>query len=70
MTGRLENWVYDKNNNWLWGDVYEDEKGRFPDGLFIHTSWVMIPSEELKEGVEVPTYYSSYLLGRPREVAK
>ena len=65
-TARLENWLLvmlTKKTAIIYGECYEDEKGRFPDGSFIHTSKV-IP-KKYKEGDVVETLNSTYLLGKP-----
>ncbi len=67
ITGRLENWTYDLVWKVLLGDIYEDTKGRFQDGLWIHTSVLKHTKEEIKafkEGDVVTTKYSTYLLGK------
>ena len=67
VTGRLENWTYDVMYNVIWGDIYNDIRGRFGDGTNIHTS--DIPGGrrmEFKEGDIVKTLNSSYLLGEPK----
>lgn len=64
---RLENWSLDPyKRHILWGNVYSDnEKNRFKDGDYIHTSTIMLPPiEELKEGSIVATLNSVYLLGK------
>ena len=62
---RLENWAFVPQMGYLVGDVYGDEKGRFVDGCFIHTSQVKQNPETFKEGVVVKTKYSTYILGVP-----
>jgi len=71
ITGRLEDWTYDKLYNVVWGYIYDDTRGRFFDGQRIHTS--DIPSTRLNgrdasqfvEGSVILTRNSRYLLGKP-----
>lgn len=71
ITGRLENWTYDKLYNVVWGHIYDDTRGRFADGERIHTS--DIPStrhngrdaSQFVEGSIISTLNSHYLLGKP-----
>lgn len=71
ITGRLENWTYDYFHNVVWGNIYDDVRGRFVDGQRIHTS--DIPSTRLNggdasqfvEGSIILTLNSRYLLGKP-----
>jgi hypothetical protein len=66
ITGRLENWSYDNVNHVLWGNIFEDERGRFTDGGYIHTSNLRHPKNtEFKSGMIVDTMNSKYLLGEP-----
>lgn len=68
VTGYLENWVYDDLWNVVWGEIFQDSKGRFPDGTWIHTS--NIPSgrhRDYKEGDHVRTLNSLYILGEQRK---
>lgn len=66
LTGRIENWSYDKVNHVIWGNVYEDARGRFVDGAHIHTSNLRHPKDtEFKSGMIVNTLNSTYLLGEP-----
>jgi len=63
VTGRLEGWVVQYGV--VWGHVYEDIRGRFSDGMWIHTSALLSPREkDLREGVVAITRNSSYLLGK------
>ena len=67
-TARLENWVV---INWvLFGDLYNDSEGRAPDGSRWMTSPLlpmsMQPSSP-REGVEVFTQNTMYLLGRKEQ---
>lgn len=70
VTGRLEDWTHDKEGfNVIWGHVYEDVRGRFRDGTWIHTSVLRHPKIAVhKEGDIVRTLNSTYLLGKPREI--
>jgi hypothetical protein len=66
-TGRLENWFVFADRQ-LWGDMYDDQRGRFENGKRVMTSSILSPLlRELKEGVYVTTNNSTYLLGKPRE---
>lgn len=71
ITGRLENWVWDGVHSVIWGFIYDDEKGRFRDGTWIHTSLIdRTKFKELKSGNVVKTLNSSYLLGEPSNEEK
>lgn len=65
-TARLENWrVY---GNVIYGEIYDDELGRFEDGSPVSTSHLLPMSMQVsspKEGVEVFTRNTTYLLGKP-----
>ena len=69
ITGRLENWSKQKVHEDMgggyivWGDIYDDVKGRFPDGKRIHTSKI---ESTAREGFVLVTTYSSYMLGKPQ----
>jgi hypothetical protein len=64
---RLEGWVFMPEAGWLVGYVYEDEKGRFRDGEYIHTSQVKQDPKTFKKGIDVKTKYSVYELGEPSD---
>ena len=68
-TGRLENWQYSKTNNIIYGEIYDDVRGRWVDGTPIHTS--NIPNGrrgvDFKEGEIIYTLNSTYLLGKEDE---
>lgn len=71
ITGRLENWYFDLYFNVIWGQVYDDSKGRFIDGTLIHTSDLIIPRNHTRkdppvEGDIMQTRNSRYLLGKER----
>ncbi|QIG68142.1 hypothetical protein EVB55_207 [Rhizobium phage RHph_Y68] len=63
-TARLEDWGVIDGKNQIFGNVFEDSKGRFDDGQYVKTS----PSEQnlhlLEEGDVVHTKNSVYLLGK------
>ena len=59
---RLENWYV--LGNVIVGDIYEDEKGRFPDGLNVHTSTVQNMRDDFKQGDVINTRNSTYELGK------
>lgn len=67
VTGRLEGWVVDQTYPVVWGRIFGDTKGRFPDGTFIHTSVVtaLYEGATLVEGQIIETLNSAYLLGKP-----
>lgn len=67
VTGRLEKWVVDQVHPIVWGRIFGDTRGRFPDGLWIHTSVVPALAEgaSLSEGQVIKTLNSTYLLGVP-----
>lgn len=59
---RLENWSAQKFGETLlvWGEIFDDEKGRFPDGYKIRTSQVL----DLSPGWAT-TMNTLYELGEP-----
>lgn len=63
---KLENWKavsYDDGDfTLIWGNIYDDEKGRFRDGAYIHTSKVLSSTET---GVQTLNTY--YTLGKKAE---
>jgi hypothetical protein len=64
--GRLENWVV-CHGNVLLGEIYDDNTGRFEDGYSIVISKLLPMAQQMsspKEGVEVFTQNSTYLLGK------
>lgn len=66
ITARLENWVRDPIFRIIWGNVYDDSRGRFPDGTLIHTSDIDVKElSNASEGECVDTLNSRYLLGKP-----
>lgn len=62
VTGRLEHWWFDNLNHVFWGYIYEDARGRFYDGAYIHTS--MCHKPDAVEGDIITTLNSTYLLGK------
>ena len=70
VTGRLEFWHVSvpaiTGEVMVWGDVYDDERGRFNNGTYIHTSGC--ENKEYKEGDVVVTRNSTYLLGEKLDV--
>jgi len=60
VTGRLENWAF--NGRALCGQIFDDKKGRWPDGHAIKLSRVQ--ACRLREGGVVRTRNSIYLLGK------
>lgn len=66
----LEDWVYDPRYRCIWGFCYDDIKGRFRNGTWIHTSSIpnANPSEYV-EGFVVQTLNTKYLLGTPQRDA-
>ncbi len=63
--GRLENWSYKEGDLLVWGNVYDDTKGRFEDGSYIHTSQIVHLDIE---GGHVRTLNSLYLLGKRKQL--
>ncbi|QIG69779.1 hypothetical protein EVB81_210 [Rhizobium phage RHph_I46] len=63
-TARLEDWGVVEGKNQLFGNVFEDSKGRFDDGQFVKTSPAFDDPKDLKEGDLVSTKSSVYLLGK------
>jgi hypothetical protein len=69
ITGELRNWKWDKNHSIIWGHVYNDARKRFPDGTWIHTSWIdKAQFANVKEGDTVKTLNSEYLLRNKADV--
>lgn len=72
ITGRLENWYYDKFFHCIWGNIIDDVRGRFTDGTRIHTSHIVSfkRSDEkinsLIKGDIIETLNSTYELGEPK----
>lgn len=66
ITGRLENWAWDDVHPVIWGFIYDDERKRFRDGTWIHTSIIdSLDPKDLRSGAVVKTLNSLYLLGKP-----
>ena len=70
ITGTLHDWEtaspVGSEEYVIWGYVKGDTRGRFRDGLRIHTSGIspeVFPIDGLKEGSVVKTRNSVYLLG-------
>ena len=61
-TGRIEEWVL--WNGKIWGNIFDDKKGRFEDGIHIHTSSIVPEGQKCKEGAVITTRNSAYLLGK------
>ncbi len=68
-TARLENWTkYIIGNSYVYtGLIYEDKKGRWPDGTMITTSRVKGVTNTNEGSTILNTLNSSYLLGKPNE---
>ena len=66
VTARLEGWIL-KNGiygMWLEGRIYDDTKGRFQDGTYVHTSSIELEeAQNLQTGSVAKTRNSNYLLG-------
>lgn len=68
-TARLENWYIrhgDIDNYVIIGNVYDDAKNRFHNGIQIRTSFISYedyPVDSLDKGAVVETLNSNYLLG-------
>lgn len=62
ITGELKRWYYNEHTNVYFGLVYNDVKGRFPDGSRIYTSEVVREDKSNPEVILVHTKYSLYLL--------
>lgn len=62
ITGKLENWWIQKypQGEIYWGNIYNDAKGRFRDGIYIHTSLIL-----KRENQIIYTLNSVYELGKP-----
>ena len=62
VTGHLEKWIIDPSRNIVWGHIYNDTRGRFPNGTMIHTSYI-----KSWEGEKfINTLNSRYSLGEKR----
>lgn len=69
ITGRIENWSYNKKQNVIVGDLHDDIHKRWEDGQFIRTSKLKPMSMQVstpKEGVVISTLNSNYLLGKKK----
>lgn len=65
LTGTLENWwtvQVSKKEFIINGDCYGDSRGRFPDGMTIHTSGIL--NRDCEEGDLITTRNSTYKLGK------
>ena len=62
VTGHLENWWKDPFFKIVWGQIYDDIKGRFPDGTLIHTSDIVSWEDEYF----INTLNSRYSLGNKK----
>jgi hypothetical protein len=60
---RLEKWSVWAGH--AYGEIFDDENGRFEDGTDVRTSTIMNPKEIYKEGDEIKTRNSLYTLGKP-----
>ena len=58
-TARIENWFV--LNQYLFGNVYDDDQGRFKDGEFIQTSPILNITR-----ISAETKNSLYMLGKPK----
>jgi len=81
LTGRLENWFYDKEKNRIIGEIFDDSRKRYDDGELIWTTLVvevvgqpfkhegqtLLIGEIIKEGSTIRTERQSYLLGKKAE---
>ncbi|AUR89844.1 hypothetical protein NVP1133O_43 [Vibrio phage 1.133.O._10N.222.51.E4] len=68
-TGRIESWAYDKKQNVIIGELYDDIGGRWIDGTMISTSRLKPMSMQVstpKEGSIIVTLNSTYLLGKKK----
>ncbi len=65
ITGRLENWKVQEAGRLVWGNLYDDVRGRWKQGQRIHTSSLpgTFDMSKLKEGQVITTLNSVYLLG-------
>lgn len=62
-TATLKRWW--RLDNVLWGNIHDDTKGRFSDGVLVRTSRIAGTTPVLKQGDLVQTANSLYLLGEP-----
>lgn len=70
VVGLLENWYTQdvgQGRQVIWGNILHDDKDRFHDGEFIHTSSFVKPAAALSSGMFINTRNSKYLLGRRRD---
>lgn len=68
ITGKLENWVYNKKQNVIVGNLYGDIHNRWEDGTPIVTSRLRAKQESTpKEGAILQTANSTYLLGTKKD---
>lgn len=69
VTARIENWAFNKKQNVIIGDIYDDIYCRWRDGTLITTSLLKPMSMQVsspKEGAIMETLNSSYLLGKKK----
>jgi len=68
VDGVLHNWVWDDIHGVYWGHVFNDRKGRFREGTWIHTSHVREGYRNKKRGgCHIYTLNSVYRLGRKKK---
>jgi hypothetical protein len=69
MIATIENWVHDKKQNVIVGEIYGDVLNRWPDGTLFMTSRLRPMSMQIhtpKEGAEVWTQNNWYKLGKKK----
>lgn len=61
---KLENWFLTPSGGRLVGEIYNDVRGRFPDGTEVITSKIV----GYKDGVVITKSGSEYVLGFPNRI--
>jgi len=61
MEQKLDTWFFSPTGNRLVGEIFNDKRGRFPDGTQVVTSVI----KNYKDGVVYTVSGSEYELGNP-----
>jgi len=66
IIGRLERWrIVNRDEGFeIFGHLFDDVLGRFPDDTFFHTTKISTPIEEFISGNVVESQNCFYLLGK------
>ena len=65
IRGRLERWqvVYKDAGFQIFGQLFDDSLGTFPDDTYFHTTMIQTPIEDIISGNVVQSIDHQYLLG-------